>query len=209
MIILEQLFDRTKKLVIKFISRYENFYKKLGKAYLYWYWTKIFVANIIGLIPSHNIRRWSYYAFFGLNLPKNSIMYRRCRFDSLPSKIHIGNHSIIGGDAILDGRNEIHIGNNVNIARELRIYTMEHDPSSPNFSAVGGPVIIEDWVYIGTRVIILPEIRIGEGAVVASGAVVTKDVDPWTMVGGVPARRIRSRPVVKYSLNTENKNFLQ
>jgi acetyltransferase-like isoleucine patch superfamily enzyme len=199
---------KIKNILVRYVSCHKKLYQILVKGYLSWYWTKIFVANLIGWIPLHWTRRWFYKFFFGLNLPENSIIYRGCRFDSLPSKIHIGHNSIIGGDAILDGRREIYIGNNVNIARELRIFTMEHDPSSPNFSAVGGPVIIEDWVYIGTRVIILPEIRVGEGAVVASGAVVTKNVDPWTIVGGVPARKIRSRPLVKYSLNTD-KHFLQ
>lgn len=68
---------------------------------------------------------------------------------------------------------------------------------------------IENWVYIGTRVIILPGVKIGEGAVVASGAVVTKNVEPWTMVGGVPAKFIKNRPVVKYKLDTAHRAFFQ
>jgi maltose O-acetyltransferase len=57
-------------------------------------------------------------------------------------------------------------------------------------------------VYTGARVTILPNIKIGEGAVVAAGAVVTRDVEPWTVVGGVPARFIRRRPVVHYDLSS-------
>jgi len=52
---------------------------------------------------------------------------------------------------------------------------------------------------LGTRVIILPNVTIGEVAVVASGAVVTNDVDPWTLVSGVPAKFIKMMPVVKYN----------
>jgi len=109
----------------------------------------------------------------------------------------------------LDGRLGLNIGNNVNIAGEVRIYTMEHDINSQTFGGSGGPVVIHDWAYIGTRVTILPGITIGEGAVVASGAVVTKDVAPWTMVGGIPAKFIRNRPTVKYTLNTKSRAYFQ
>lgn len=85
------------------------------------------------------------------------------------------------------------IGNNVSIAGEVRIYTMEHDVDDPNFAETGAPVVIDDYVVIGTRVTILPGVHIGKGAAIATGAVVTKDVEPYTLVGGVPAKFIRNR----------------
>ena len=89
----------------------------------------------------------------------------------------------------------------MNIAAEIRIYTREHDIDSPDFAEVGGPVFIDDYVYIGTRVTILPGVRIGRGAVVASGAVVTRDVPAFHLVGGVPAKFIRERSRdLRYSL---------
>jgi maltose O-acetyltransferase len=99
------------------------------------------------------------------------------------------------------------IGNNVNVAAEVRIYTMEHDITSPEFAMCGQSVYIDDWVFIGPRVTILPGVRVGEGAVVAAGAVVTHSVEPWTMVGGVPARFIKKRPVTKYTLDTDKVPF--
>jgi acetyltransferase-like isoleucine patch superfamily enzyme len=123
--------------------------------------------------------------------------------------VHIGEHSIVGNDAFLDGRHGLYIGNNVNIAAHVLIYTRQHDPTSPTFAAVEGPVFIEDRVYIGPRVTILPGVRIGTGAVVAAGAVVTNDVDPWIMVGGVPAKFIKQRPVVNYVLDTSRKVLFQ
>jgi len=126
-----------------------------------------------------------------------------------PWGVNVGHNSIIGNDAFLDGRKNLYIGNNVNIAAEVRIYTLQHDIESPEFGVNGGTVYIKDWVYIGTRVTILPNVTIGEGAVVASGAVVTKDVEPWTMVGGIPARFIRKRPIVKYTLDTKHKALFQ
>jgi acetyltransferase-like isoleucine patch superfamily enzyme len=86
---------------------------------------------------------------------------------------------------------------------------MEHDILSPTFSGTGGPVTICDWVYIGSRVTVLPSVKIGEGAVVASCAVVTKDVEPWTVVGGVPAKPISQRPHVNYTLNTKSRMYFQ
>ena len=90
-------------------------------------------------------------------------------------------------------RRSLKIGNNVSIAGEVRIYTMQHDIDSPDFSESEGEVIIDDYVVIGTRVTILPGVHIGKGAVVASGAVVTRDVEPYSLVGGVPAKHIRYR----------------
>jgi maltose O-acetyltransferase len=73
------------------------------------------------------------------------------------------------------------------------IYTLQHDVDSPSFDVMGGPVIIEDYVYLGPRAIVLPNVRISYGAVVAAGAVVTSDVPPFAVVGGVPAQYLRER----------------
>jgi maltose O-acetyltransferase len=161
-----------------------------------------------GYIPIHTIRSLLYRFVFNVDMQKNSVIYWRCRFFS-PSGVHIGEHSIIGNDAFLDGRHGLYIGNNVSIAAHVLIYTREHNLSSPTFEGVAEPVSIGDRVYIGPRAIILPGVRIGTGAVVAAGAVVTKDVDPWTIVGGVPAKFIKQRPVVNYVLDTSHKVLFQ
>ena len=77
------------------------------------------------------------------------------------------------------------------------IYNTEHDINDPNFNPVFGEVIIEDYVFIGPRAIILPGVEIGKGAVVAAGAVVTKDVPPFAIVGGIPAKIIGERKTKK------------
>lgn len=119
-------------------------------------------------------------------------MHWRTRYYA-PWKLSIGKNSIIGNDAMLDARNGITIGNNVSLSMGVWIWTMEHDPQDPYFGAKGGSVVIGDYAWISCRVVILPGVTIGKGAVVAAGAVVTKDVAPFTIVGGVPARTLGKR----------------
>ncbi len=111
-----------------------------------------------------------------------------------PSNISIGNNSVINTKVLLDGRGgKVTIGNNVDIAREANIWTLEHEPNSDYHKIKGGDVVIEDYVWVASRATILPGTTIGKGAVVASGALVTKDVQPMTIVAGVPAKVIGQR----------------
>lgn len=176
----------------------------------------VYLATLTGFIPSHTVRLFFYRNFFRMKIGRDSSIHWLARFNQ-PSGIEIGHNTIIGNDAFLDGRfpkqwkhgenklgryiheffnptnRPLKIGNNVSIAGEVRIFTMEHDIDSPDFSEKGEPVVVEDYVAIGTRCMILPGVRIGKGAVIASGTVVTKDVAPYAVVGGVPARFIRER----------------
>jgi len=70
---------------------------------------------------------------------------------------------------------------------------MQHDPNDPNFGVISGKVIVEDYAWISSRTTILPGVTIGYGAVIAAGAVVTKSVEAFTIVGGVPAKKIGER----------------
>lgn len=184
----------------------------------------VYLSTLVGYIPSHTIRLFLYRRLFRITVGKDSSIHWRAEFN-LPSGIEIGHNTVIGNDAFLDGRfkrqwksdegkisryindfitprvRPLKIGNNVSIAGEVRIYTMEHDIDDPNFSETASPVMVEDYVVIGTRVTILPGVTIGKGAVIATGAVVTKDVQPYSVVGGVPAREIRKRSVdLRYTL---------
>lgn len=110
-----------------------------------------------------------------------------------PSRIRIGRDTIIGEKVVLDGRERITIGDHVDFATEVMVYNSQHDTESDDFHATSEPVTIEDYVFVGPRAIILPGVTIGKGAVVAAGAVVTKDVAPFEIVGGVPAKVIGER----------------
>ena len=87
----------------------------------------------------------------------------------------------------------VKIGNNVCIASYVKLITGSHNINSPEFEAVFSPIVIEDYAWICTGATIIQGVRIGEGAVVAAGAVVTHNVKPYTVVGGVPAKEITTR----------------
>ncbi len=152
----------------------------------------------VGYIPFHHLRRF-FYRLFGMSIGSGSTLHMMGRIYD-PRYIEIGEDSIIGEKFTLDGRRQlsgskggIQIGNHVDIASEVMIWTSQHDIRDPQFKAIEKPVVIEDYVFIGPRAIILPGISIGKGAVVAAGAVVTKDVEPLSIVAGTPAKEIGKR----------------
>lgn len=144
-----------------------------------------------GVLPSQTVRYWIYRRF-GLQLGPKSVIYGGCEIRA-PRGIRIGSGTSVGHRCILDGREGLTIGDNVNLSTEAWIWTLQHDKDSPTFACQGAPVVVEDYAWLGGRTIVLPGVRIGRGAVVASGAVVTKDVEPYTVVGGIPARVIGKR----------------
>jgi acetyltransferase-like isoleucine patch superfamily enzyme len=151
----------------------------------------VFLLHLFGCVPSHTVRNHM-YRLAGVHIGSGSTIHTHARFYN-PGNIIVGEDTIIGEGAVLDGRDTLNIGDHVDIASEVMIYNAEHDIESDDFSAKCDKVIIEDYVFIGPRAIILPGVTIGKGAVVAAGAVVTKDVEPFAIVGGVPAKVIGER----------------
>lgn len=151
----------------------------------------VFKMNIAGCVPFHHYRRFV-YRLYGVKIGKGSTIHMYARFYN-PVNIIIGEDTIIGEGIVLDGRDTLKIGDHVDIASEVMIYNSEHNVQSESFEPISGPVIIEDYVFIGPRAIILPGVTIGKGAVVGAGAVVTKSVNPFEIVGGVPAKVIGVR----------------
>lgn len=152
---------------------------------------EMLVLHIVGHIPLHHVRRL-FYRLGGMKIGKGSTIHTGARFYK-SCEIEIGEDTIIGEGAVLDGREKLIIGNHVDIASEVMIYNSHHDIHGENFEAVSAPVIIKDYVFIGPRAIILPGVTIGKGAVVGAGAVVTKDVPDFIIVGGIPAKEIGER----------------
>ncbi len=117
----------------------------------------------------------------------------------IQAKLYTGNHGklIIGRNtringAHIDAQMEVKIGNNVRIAPYVVIMDSDfHDVADHFADGVSKPIIIEDNVWIALRATVLKGVHLGEGCVIGCGAIVTKDVPPYTVVGGVPARVIR------------------
>lgn len=112
----------------------------------------------------------------------------------LYTRLHVGRDCWFNGGCLLNLGATIRIGDRVAFGHEVMILTDTHEIGDQGRRAgplVARPVEIGDGAWIGARAMLLPGVRIGAGAVVAAGAVVTKDVAPHTVVGGTPARSIR------------------
>ena len=113
------------------------------------------------------------------------------------SHVRIGNRSMIGADSIVGSAADVTIGDDVMMGPQVLIYTSNHgiELGSPMRlqPSVNRPVTIGNDVWIGARCILLPGVTINDGAVVAAGAVVSKDVPQNAIVGGVPARVLKIR----------------
>lgn len=153
---------------------------------------QLYGATLVGYVPSHWLRRAFYRYVLGIQIGPGTSIHWQARFFR-PGSIRIGRDSVIGNNNLLDGRQGLTIGDRVVTSAEVMILTLQHDIDSPDFRTVGGPVVLEDYVFVGVRAVILPNVRIGRGAVIAAGAVVTADVPPFAVVGGVPARFLRER----------------
>jgi acetyltransferase-like isoleucine patch superfamily enzyme len=153
-------------------------------AYVYNHW--------FGKMPSRSLRELYLKGWLGKFGTKSGVQMG-CRFLN-GRKVFLGERNVVNFGCLFDGRKfSIRTGSNVSIGPEATILTLGHDPRSPVFADRGGDVLIGDRVWIGYRAIVLPGVTIGEGAVIGAGAVVTKDVEPYVIVGGNPARKIGER----------------
>lgn len=118
--------------------------------------------------------------------------------------LSIGDHSVVMTKQ-LDLRNPINIGSNVIIGWSSKILTTSHDINSPVFSVKNGGLTIEDFAWLPANILILPSCRrIGYGAVISSGSVVSKDVECMSVVGGNPAEKFKERTCVHSDLIVES-----
>lgn len=149
----------------------------------------------IGTIPSVLFRR-ELYRGLGARIGKNVVFHYKTEIRE-PQFLTVGEGCIIGDNTILDARRGLTLGKHVNINSNTSIYTEQHDHRDPYFRCFEGQdlsVTIHDRVYLGANVIVLPGVTIGEGAVCCAGCVVTKDVEPYTVVAGIPAKKVGERP---------------
>jgi len=128
---------------------------------------------------------------------KNLVVYDGIRVHC-PEQLSIGNNVAVNNDVWINATGTFRIGNHVLIGPKVIIHSANHRYDDPNIPIqkqghVFRKVIIEDDVWIGGGAIILPGVKIGKGAVIGAGSVVTRDVPPYTVVAGSPARKIKDR----------------
>jgi acetyltransferase-like isoleucine patch superfamily enzyme len=116
----------------------------------------------------------------------------------VPEKVSIGGHTTLNEFVVIDGSGQVDIGNWVRIAHGASILSSDHEFKNRKMPIAKqelrlGRIVIEDDVWIGAGAKILRGIKIGKGSIVGAGAVVTKDVLPYTIVAGVPAKVIKKR----------------
>lgn len=160
------------------------------------------------LIFGHAKLRARFWGLFTKKMGKNVYIMGGCNL-YYPKGIEIGDFSGINHHTDIGGRGGLKIGSEVMIGPYTQIITAGHNYSDIHTPISKQdikcePVIIEDDVWIGTHVVILPNVKIGKGAIVGAGSVVTKDVQPYTIVAGTPAKLIKYRNPNKNSKQREN-----
>lgn len=169
-----------------------NFVKYVTKEITSWKISFEYInTSFIKIIPSRRVRRLC-YRILGACINSNTSIFRSVNIRN-PKGLIIEEGCSIGPNVLLDARRKIKIERNVTIACDAIIWSLHHDMNSSDFHTMGGQVTIGEYAWLCSRCIILPGTTIGKGAVIASGAIVTKDVEPYAIMAGIPAKKIGER----------------
>ena len=141
-----------------------------------------------------NLWRVCLLRFFGAKIGKGCVIFNSCEIWQ-PWNLIIGDYVALSENVICYTVDKITIGNQTTISRDAFLCCASHDISSPIMELTYAPITIGMNCWIAARSIVLPGRNIGDGAVVASGAVITKDVPPWMVVGGNPATVVSKREI--------------
>lgn len=166
-----------------------------------YYAMTLFGNTVINKIPSRHMRKW-FYQLLGAKMGGKTFPCRRVEI-LLPMGLELSDRVAVGWFAELDARGGITVGHDTNISSHVKLITGSHDIDDPKFEADFKPIRIGHHCWIGTGATVLQGINIGDGAIVAAGAVVTKDIPSYEVWGGVPAKFIRKRTVeLEYNIGT-------
>lgn len=136
-------------------------------------------------MPFHGPRRLA-WSLAGIKIHRTAVLHQGVRLMARRG-LDVGEGTVINRGTLIDNRCQVVIGRHVSVAHDCRIYTTGHDYQSPDFAIQTRPVRIEDYAVLFAGAVVMPGVTIGTGAVVLPFAVVTKSVEPMTVVGGVPA----------------------
>lgn len=153
--------------------------------------------HLITHIPSHVVRRFYLKNIMGIKIGRKTFVHMGCIFYS---NVKIGNNSVIGRQCHLLG--DITIGDNVSITAQTYIFSASHDKDSPSFESYDRKVVIEDYVWVGARAMILPGVRLGKGSILGAASTATKNIPSYEVWVGSPAKKVNIRSKnLEYELN--------
>lgn len=162
---------------------------------LYRHLRRFVLVTYTNTVLSHvcvwSIRR-GLFRMLRMNIGKGTYIDRHCYIMD-PNRLSVGKYSHVNRLSTLDARGGLTIGDSVSVSHGVMIMTGSHDFNATDFPVNYKSIFIGDYAWIGCGAIVLQGVTIGKGAVVAAGAVVTTDVPPYTIVGGIPARVIGQR----------------
>jgi acetyltransferase-like isoleucine patch superfamily enzyme len=141
--------------------------------------------------PSHTVRQ-AVLKLWGAKIGKDVGIFRGTSVLGI-HELEIGDFSTIGWRCLLDARGGLVIGTNVVIASDVQFIAGHHLPNSDDFSYIIEPTIVEDFVWIASRSMVLEGLTVGRGAVVAAGSLVRTSIPPMTIAAGIPAKPVRER----------------
>ena len=180
----------TKKMILR--KWLQSWYLKLGlpkfKLRIRMQLALILVAtlNVYNrLMPSNRLRRFA-LSIAGIKLGAGVVVHQGVRLMAR-NRLSVGEGTVINRSTLIDNRSDVSIGCHVSIAHDCRLYTTGHDHQSPDFGIRTKPVVIEDNAVLYASAVVMPGVTVGRGAVILPFSVVTRDVPPMTIVGGVPA----------------------
>lgn len=160
---------------------------------------------IISNLPISPLRHAYYKHVCGMTIGSNTQIWMGARFTGdRMHHINIGNRCSIPYNSFWVVGDNITVGDNVVFGHNVSLYTSDHDPDDPKFARRNAPIDIHDWTWIGSQVMIMKGVTIGEGAVVAAGSIVAEDVAPHTIVAGRPARFVRERGTRDFTYKIES-----
>ncbi len=138
--------------------------------------------------------RWRAFLLrcFGANLGKSCFIYGKARIWA-PWNLTCGDMATIGDEAIIYNPERITLGSHAIVSQQAYLCGATHDYEDPAFPLIAFPISVGDYAWICARATVQPGVSVGEGAVLALGSVATRNLEPWTVSAGVPARKIKSR----------------
>lgn len=158
----------------------------------FWFLISIILFRPFAL-PFFNSWRVFVLKLFGSKIGKGSVIYASAKILS-PWNLEMGDYSVLGPGVELH-LDKTKLGSKVTVSQRTYLCSGSHDISSINKPFVSAPIVINDFAWIAAEAFVGPGVTIGEGAVVGARAVVVKDVAPWTVVGGNPAKFIKKREI--------------